>query len=328
MRASGQRHGAHAVSEDSVGEAELDDQPVIGFIGLGNMGSPMAKRLILAGYQVVCYDIDDEALHDVANDGGFPAESAAQVAASCDILCTSLPRPDHVMAVMAGESGALQYLREGSIWVDLTTNRGDLVRSLADTAPAGVMVVDAPVTGAVDGARTGNLTLFLGGFGAALDRVQPVLEHLGLTIRCGPLGTGNVVKLVTNQLWFVHAAALGEGFAVGMANGVRLETLWYAIKESVGDSFVARHDAPSIFAGHYDPSFTLDLCLKDLGLTAELAQNVGTDLPMTEAAHKTFARAAERYGAEKGELHVAKRIEDDANLSYRLEGDWVPHWEK
>ena len=168
----------------------------------------------------------------------------------------------------------------------------------------------------------------MGGGSKAVDSVQPVLENLGKTIRCGPLGTGNVVKLVTNQLWFIHAAAIGEGFAVGMANGVDLETLWYAIKESVADSFVARHDAPSIFAGHYDPTFSLDLCLKDLGLTAELADNVGTDLPMTEAAAQTFARAANRYGRDVGELHVAKRIEDDADLSYRLVGDWVPHWER
>lgn len=307
---------------------EQSEALTIGFVGLGNMGSPMAKRLVLAGYQVLCFDLNPEAMADVVNDGGIAAESAVAAAAACDVLFTSLPRPDHVMAVMSGPDGALAAMREGSIWADLTTNRGDLVRSLADQAPAGVKVVDSPVTGAVDGARTGKLTLFMGGDLAAVDRVQPILDNLGLTIRCGPLGTGNVVKLVTNQLWFIQAAAIGEGFAVGMANGVNLETLWYAIKESVGDSFVARHDAPSIFAGHYDPSFTLDLCLKDLGLTAELAQNVGTDLPMTEAAHHTFNRAAEIYGPDVGELHVAKRIEDEANLSYRLEGDWVPHWEK
>jgi 3-hydroxyisobutyrate dehydrogenase-like beta-hydroxyacid dehydrogenase len=168
----------------------------------------------------------------------------------------------------------------------------------------------------------------VGGDDADLDRVVPVLEHMGLVIRSGGLGAGNVVKLVTNQLWFVAAAAIGEGFALGLANGVELDTLWYAIKESVGDSFVARHDAPSIFAGHYDPSFTLDLCLKDLGLINELAANVGTGLPMTERAHETFARASEQYGSDQGELHVAKRIEDEAGLSFRLEGDWTPPWEQ
>ena len=299
---------------------------MIGFIGLGNMGGPMAGRLAGAGYEVVAYDLNPDAIDRAVEAGCGRADSAAECAAQAEILMTSLPRPDHVMSVM-GSGGALAALKPGSLWVDLTTNRRELVAELANEAPEGVSVVDCPVTGAVDGALTGKLTLFAGGSDADLDRVVPVLEHLGRPIRCGPLGTGNVTKLVTNQLWFIHAASLGEGFALGMANGVSLDVLWDAIKDSVGDSFVARHDAPSIFAGHYDPSFTLDLCMKDLGLTMELAKNVGTDLPMTEQANDTFARAADRYGTDAGELHVAKRIEDDANVSFRLEGDWVPHWE-
>lgn len=292
------------------------------------MGGPMCRRLVAAGYEVRAFDIDDAALAEGVESGAMAASSAVQCAADADLLLTSLPRPDHVAAVVGGPDGALAAMKPGAIWVDLTTNRKDFVIELADGAPAGVAVVDAPVTGAVDGARSGTLTLFIGGEPEPVSRATAVLEHLGLVIACGPLGTGNVVKLVTNQLWFVAAAALGEGFATGMANGVELGTLWRAITESVGDSFVARHDAPSIFAGHYDPSFSLDLCLKDLGLLAELGQNVGTDLPMTEAATATFARAAERYGPDVGELHVAKRLEDDAGLSMRLDGDWVPHWEK
>ena len=303
-------------------------RPTIGFVGLGNMGGPMAKRLAEAGYPIHVFDINPDAFAQATDAGAVAEESAVACAQAADILCTSLPRPDHVDAVMAGPDGALTAMNPGSIWVDLTTNRRTFVEELAATAPEGVIVVDSPVTGAVDGARNGKLTLFMGGDDAALDRVQPILDNLGLTIRCGPLGTGNVTKLVTNQLWFIHAAAIGEGFALGMANGVELDTLVYAIKESVGDSFVARHDAPSIFAGHYDPSFSLDMCLKDLGLTIELSENVGTDLPMTDKAHETFKRAADRYGADVGELHVAKRIEDDAELSMRLDGDWVPHWEK
>jgi len=306
----------------------MTEKPTIGFVGLGNMGAPMAQRLAEAGYDVVVHDQDPARIVAVADQGGVAAGSAKACAAAADVLFTSLPTPAIVEAAMTGPDGMLAALKPGAIWADLTTNSGDLVRVLAGQAPEGVEVMDSPVTGAVDGARHGKLTLFLGGRDDVVDRVEPILAHLGTTIRCGPLGTGNVVKLVTNQLWFIHAAALGEGFAVGMANGVSLDTLWHAIKESVADSFVARHDAPSIFAGHYDTSFTLALCAKDLRLTNELAQNVGTDLPMTEAATGAFTRAIERYGADVGELHVAKRIEDDANLSYRLAGDWVPHWEK
>ncbi len=298
----------------------------IGFVGLGNMGGPMAARLAGAGYDVHAFDINPAALDAAVAAGATPAESASRCAARADLFLTSLPRPDHVASVMV-DGGALSELSPGSVWVDLTTNRRDFVAELAAKAPAGVTVVDSPVTGAVDGARNGTLTLFAGGADTDLDRVVPVLEKLGRVIRCGPLGTGNVTKLVTNQLWFIHAAAIGEGFALGMANGVELDVLWDAITGSVGDSFVARHDAPSIFAGHYDPSFPLDLCMKDLGLTMELAENVATDLPMTDRANETFERATERYGSEAGELHVAKRIEDDAGLSFRLDGDWVPPWE-
>ena len=298
----------------------------IGFIGLGNMGGPMAKRLAAAGYDVHAFDINQSALDAVVDAGAHRAESALACAEAADIVMTSLPRPDHVQSAMV-DGGVLAALSTGDLWVDLTTNRKEFVAELAASAPEGVTVVDSPVTGAVDGARNGKLTLFAGGSDGDLDRCVPILEHLGRVIRCGPLGTGNVTKLVTNQLWFIHAASIGEGFALGMANGVELDVLWDAIKDSVGDSFVARHDAPSIFAGHYDPSFTLDLCMKDLGLTMELAENVGTDLPMTVRAQETFARATERYGADVGELHVAKRIEDDAQLSFRLDGDWVPHWE-
>ncbi len=300
----------------------------IGFVGLGNMGGPMCTRLAQAGYDIVAFDLREEAVEVVAVAGARRGASAVDCATQADLLLTSLPRPDHVEAVMAGDNGALAALAPGSIWVDLTTNRRDLVERLASEAPEGVTVVDSPVTGAVDGARNGRLTLFAGGADADLDRVVPVLDNLGLVIRSGSLGAGNVVKLVTNQLWFIHAAAIGEGFALGMANGVDLDTLWYAIRESVGDSFVARHDAPSIFAGHYDPSFTLDLCLKDLSLIAELASTLPTDLPMTERAHETFTRATDRYGPDEGELHVAKRIEDDAQLSFRLDGDWTPPWEQ
>ena len=277
----------------------------------------MAGRLAAAGYDVIAYDLNPEAVQRAVDAGCTAAASAVECAAGVEMLMTSLPRPDHVQSVMI-DGGVLAQLESGSMWVDLTTNRKELVAEIAAQAPDGVSVVDCPVTGAVDGARNGKLTLFAGGEDADLDRLVPVLEHLGRPIRCGALGTGNVTKLVTNQLWFIHAASIGEGFALGMANGVELDALWDAIKDSVGDSFVARHDAPSIFAQHYDPSFTLGLCMKDLGLTMELAGNVGTDLPMTEQAQATFARATDRYGEDVGELHVAKRIEDDAQLSLSL----------
>ncbi|MGA1346607.1 MAG: NAD(P)-dependent oxidoreductase, partial [Ilumatobacteraceae bacterium] len=154
----------------------------IGFIGLGNMGLPMCQRLAVGNADVVAFDLRAEAVDAAVAAGALAAGSAAECAERADLLLTSLPRPDHVEAVMVA-AGALAALRPGSVWVDLTTNRRELVERLVAEAPAGVSVVDAPVTGAVDGARNGRLTLFVGGEAEVVDRVQPVLETLGLVIR-------------------------------------------------------------------------------------------------------------------------------------------------
>jgi 3-hydroxyisobutyrate dehydrogenase len=298
----------------------------VGFVGLGSMGAPMCRRLVRAGHDVLVFDLEPSRVDDAVRSGAVAAGSAAECAGSCELFLTSLPRPDHVASVMV-DGGALAALRPGAVWVDLTTNRRELVAELAAGAPDGVRVVDSPVTGAVDGARRGRLTLFVGGDPDAVETVRPVLDELGDVIVCGGLGTGNVVKLVTNQLWFVASAAIGEGFALGMRHGVALDTLWSAIRSSVGDSFVARHDAPSIFSGHYDPSFTLDLCWKDLELIRELQGDVPTDLPLTDAARGAFGRALDRYGPDAPELTVAKRIEEETDLSFRMAGDWVAPWD-
>ncbi|MDE0604123.1 MAG: NAD(P)-dependent oxidoreductase [bacterium] len=299
----------------------------VGFVGLGTMGGPMCRRLVAAGYSVTAFDLSEEALSVAVEAGAEAGKSARQCAKDADFMLTSLPAPHHVEVVMAGPNGALAAMKPGAVWVDLTTNRRELVLELAAAAPEGVSVVDAPVTGAVDGARLGQLTVFAGGDPEPVAAARELLGHLGNVLECGPLGTGTVVKLVTNQLWFVAAAALGEGLAVGVANNVDLRTLWEAICDSVGDSFVARHDAPSIFAGHYDPSFPLGLCLKDLGLIEELEAGVNAELPMTAAARSAFERAAQRYGVDAAELCVARRIADDAGVCLQLDGNWTPHWE-
>lgn len=300
----------------------------IGFLGLGNMGANMAMVLQRSGLQLKVHDIDRAKAgpHEAA--GAVWADTPADCARDVDIFITSLPKPDVVETVMAGENGALSGLQEGTIWVDTTTNDVGVVADLAEKAAAlGVKTVDSPVTGAVDGARLGKLTLFAGGDKETVDTCTPVLSLMGRVIYCGRLGTGNAVKLVTNYLWFTHAAVIGEGLMLGKRAGVPLDVLWDAIKDSVGDSFVARHDAPSIFAGHYDPSFSLDLCLKDLRLCRELAARGGVPIPIGTTVSERFARAAETYGGSSAELLVAKLIEDETGEDLRLEGDWALHWE-
>jgi len=297
----------------------------LGFIGLGSMGAAMARNLADAGHDLTVYDLDPGRVEDLARSGARPGTSGEEVAGAVEVLFTSLPGPRQAAAAMPG---LIDALRAGATWVDMTTNDRGLVLELAQRAEARqVSVLDAPVTGAIDGARRGTLTIFVGGPGPVLEQVRPYLELLGRIIVCGPLGNGTVVKLVTNQIWFINAAAIGEALVLGKKAGVELTVLWDALKSGAGDSFVARHDVPSIFAGHYDPSFTLDLCCKDLGLIVALSEATQTQAPMTARAKDRFEAARKAFGGDQAELLVCKLIEDASGVDLRVQGDWPKHWE-
>ena len=299
----------------------------IGYIGLGNMGAPMVTNLVKAGGDVVVYDLNRARTEKVAACGAAVADSGEDVAAQADILFTSLPQPHHVAAAVPS---LINAMRPDSVWVDLTTNDRDLLKTLAAQAnDKGVAVVEAPVTGAVDGARLGKLTFFVGGDdNVAIARVRPYFKIMGQVVNCGALGSGNLVKLITNQIWFVNAAAIGEALALGKKGGVELPVLWEALKNSVGDTFVVRHDVPSIFAGHYDPSFSLDLCCKDLRLLKEAGEQTGVQMEMTLLARRKFEQAKAVFGGEAAELLVCKLVEDASDTDLRVAGDWQKHWEE
>ena len=297
----------------------------IGYIGLGNMGGPMAINLARAGCDITVFDLDGAKIDRVAEAGAKPGADGAAVASRADILFTSFPEPRHVAAAVPA---LIDAMPSGSIWVDLTTNDRELLLELeARAAARGVSILEAPVTGAVDGARTGRLTFFAGGDRDVLARVLPFFEIMGRVVACGPLGTGNVVKLITNQVWFINAAAIGESLVLGKKAGIDLEVLWDALKKSVGDTWVVRHDVPSIFAGHYDPSFSLDLCCKDLRLLAELGERTGTQMDMTLLAREKFEAARTEFGGDAAELLVCKRIEDASGTDLRVAGEWAKPWE-
>jgi 3-hydroxyisobutyrate dehydrogenase-like beta-hydroxyacid dehydrogenase len=297
----------------------------IGYIGLGNMGGPMAANLVKSGCDVVVYDLEQGKIDQLAALGATAAASGEEVAAQVDVLFTSLPEPRHVAASVPA---LIEVMQTGSVWVDLTTNDRDLLLQLAEQARSrNVAVVEAPVTGAVDGARLGKLTFFVGGDKATIERVRPYLEMMGKLVECGPLGTGNVVKLITNQIWFINAAAIGEGLVLGKKAGLDLLVLWEALKNSVGDTFVVRHDVPSIFDGHYDPSFSLDLCCKDLRLLKELGEQTATQMDMTLLARDKFEEARATFGGDAAELLVCKLVEEASDTDLRVDGDWTKHWE-
>jgi 3-hydroxyisobutyrate dehydrogenase len=298
----------------------------VGFIGLGNMGAAAAMNIRRRGYDLWVHDLNRSRAAKLIEAGALWAPSITDIANAVDLIITMVPGPTEVAALMRGAGGILSACRSGLIWVDMTTNSPTLFRELArELGRKGCKAVDAPVTGAVDGAIEGRLTIFAGGEEGDLRAVMPILLTMGRVLHMGSAGAGSVTKLLTNQLWFIHAAAIGEALVLGKVSGVDPLRLWEALKNSVADSFVCRHDVPSIFAGHYDPSFSLDLCCKDLGLIHLLGQESGVAIDITRLAREKFELARQTYGGTAGELHVCKLIEDAARIDLRVAGEWPDH---
>jgi len=301
---------------------------IVGFIGLGTMGRNAALNVRRAGYEMVVFDVRPEALAPLTAVGAQAGANPADVLKRCDVVVTMVFGPKEVEQVLRGKDGFLSTACEGKYWIDMTTSSPKLMRELAKEFEAkGGHPVDAPVTGSVDAAIRGDMPMFVGGTDSDIETVRPIIEAMGQLRKVGEYGNGYVAKLVNNQLWKIHAAAIGEAMVTAKLAGLDPKVWWDVMKGGAADSFVLSHDVPSIFAGHYDPSFPIALCLKDLSLIKELMDEVGTRNELTRATHDRFKEAGERYGLGAGEMTVCKIIEDDAGIDLRVEGDWVKPWE-
>ena len=300
----------------------------VGFIGLGNMGGAAARNLLRAGFEVWVHDIRREAGAALEDAGAHWSDSPREMIDAVDCVLSMVFGPAQIEQVVRGPGGLLEGDCQGKAWIDLTTSTPALMRSLAEEfRAAGGRPVDSPVTGSIDSCIRGDMILFVGGDDADVAHVQTVLDAVGVVRRVGGYGNGYVAKLVNNQLWFVHAAAIGEAMVAAKLAGLEPDVWWEAMKGGAADSFVMQHDVPSIFAGHYDPSFRLALCLKDLGLVDQLLTEVGSRAELTQATYARFREAAERYGDSAGEMTVCKVLEDDAGVELRVAGDWTAPWE-
>ena len=300
----------------------------VGFVGLGTMGGNAAKNLIRAGFTVVVHDLRPEAAADHLAMGATWAASPRDMIDRVDCVVSMVFGPSHCEAVLKGPNGLIHGECRGKIWIDMTTSSPFVMRGLAaEFEAAGGHAVDAPVTGSVDAAIRGDMPMFVGGSDAVIERIRPVIEAMGQLRKVGAYGNGYVAKLVNNQLWKIHAAAIGEAMVTAKLAGLDPLTWWEVMKGGAADSFVLSHDVPSIFAGHYDPSFPIALCLKDLGLIKELMDHTGTTSTLTEATHERFREAGRRHGLGAGEMTVCKVIEEDAGIDLRVPGDWVKPWE-
>ena len=258
----------------------------IGFIGLGTMGHHMASNLIAAGHQLVVNDLREEAGKPHLAAGAVWAQTPMQAAEQTEVVFTSLPGPPEVEAVALGDTGLLNGMSPGKAYFDLSTNAPATIRRLHGIfAERGVHLLDAPVSGGPEGARTRKLALWVGGDQAIFEQYQPVLGCIGdKPYYVGPIGSGAVAKLVHNCAGYALQTALAEVFTMGVKAGVEPEALFKAIRNGAQgrrrtfDSMIKQ-----FLPGKFDPpDFTLRLAHKDVTLATAL----GRENPSAHAAGK------------------------------------------
>jgi 3-hydroxyisobutyrate dehydrogenase len=262
----------------------------LAFCGLGQMGTPMAARLVDAGHDVSVWNRTPERAAPLERRGARRAASPADAAAGAEAAITMVADPSALEAVVLGDGGLAEGLTSGSTLIDMSTVGPDAVRWIAGRLPDGVSMMDAPVLGTVPHAESGELKVFAGGEGQDVERWRPLLGALGTVVHVGPLGSGAAMKLVTNSTLGALMTALGEALAVADALGLDQGTVLDVLAESpIGVTVNRKRE--SIESGSYPPTFKLSLARKDLALVNDAAGNAGLDLRVAPASGSWLATA-------------------------------------
>jgi 3-hydroxyisobutyrate dehydrogenase len=277
----------------------------IAFIGLGNMGSPMALNLLKAGHTLAIHDLNPAAMKAVADKGASAAASANDAVKQAEIVITMLPASRHVEGLYL-EADLLSHIDPNALVIECSTIAAASARKVAAAAAKrGLAMIDAPVSGGTGGAAAGTLTFILGGAPDAVQRAMPILSAMGKNIfHAGDSGAGQVAKICNNMLLGVLMAGTAEALALGVANGLDPKVLSDIIAKSSGRNWATEvyNPWPGVMeqapASHgYAGGFGVDLMLKDLGLAAESALAGQSAIPLGELARNLYAlHSAQGHG--------------------------------
>ncbi len=294
----------------------------IGFIGLGNVGGKLCGSLLRNGTDLTVRDLDKSLAQPFIDAGAGWADSPSEMADQCDLIITCLPSPAASSAVMEGEDGLLANLREGKIWLEMsTTDEAEVKRLGSLVHKAGAAAVDCPVSGGCHRADTGNISIFAGCNREVFERILPVLTLLGRRIlHTGPLGSASVLKVLTNYLATSNLVSCCEALVTAKAAGMDLNTTYEAIKISSGNSFVHETESQVILNGSRDISFTMDLVSKDIGLFQAVADRANVPLELNPLLIKIFKDGEARYGAREWSPNIIRRLEDATGLDITAPG--------
>jgi 3-hydroxyisobutyrate dehydrogenase-like beta-hydroxyacid dehydrogenase len=269
----------------------------IAFLGLGEMGAPMASRLLRAGHQLTVWNRTLERTAPLTKQGAIAATTPAKAAAGAELIITMLATPDALDQVVFGDSGLAGVLAAGQVLVDMSTVGLAAIRSVASRLPPGVPLVDAPVRGSVPQATDGRLEVFVGASDEDFARVRPILEALGTARHVGGPGSGAAMKLVVNLVLGVAIVTMGEALALGESLALPRGLLLDVLADSpIGP--IVKGKRALVESGRYPPSFKLRHAEKDLRLVESAAASAGRELKVAHAARSWLDEAAARGAAD------------------------------
>ena len=269
----------------------------IGFVGLGNMGSPMASNLLKAGHELKVFDIVHEPVERCVQQGATSVPAAREAVKDVEVFISMLPASAHVESLYLGEEGILTEIDSATLVIDCSTIAPSSAIKVSEVASdRGIMMLDAPVSGGVGGAVAGTLTFIVGGSDAGLAKARPILEDMGKNIfHAGDLGAGQVAKICNNMLLSVLMTATAEALQLGVDNGLDPAVLSEIMRKSSGGNWALEvyNPYPGVMDGvpagnNYDGGFLVDLMIKDLGLAMESALETGAATPMGSLARNLY----------------------------------------
>jgi 3-hydroxyisobutyrate dehydrogenase len=261
----------------------------VGFIGVGNMGNPMAGNVLKQSFPMTVFDLNPKAMENLVQAGATKAGSAGEVVDNSEIVLTSLPASPDVETMYLGPGGLVDRAKPGTILIDLSSVLPSTPRKIEPRAKArGVHFLEAPVSGGVSGARAATLAIMVGGEAEPLERAKPVLRAIGPNIfHVGPVGAGNIVKAINNMMACVNGVAMMEGLAVGVKAGLDPMTVYEVVKASSGGSKALERIPRALIPRDFEPGFKVALMNKDLETFTTIAKELHVPI--------SFANVAQRY---------------------------------
>ena len=292
----------------------------IGFIGLGNMGKPMAQNLIKAGFELIVFDLSEKAMDELCAAGAKTADTVKSTAEASDVLITILPADKEILEVYTKEDGVINHIRNGSICIEMTSALGDTVKEI-DRLSKGfgkeITFIDAPVSGGIAGAQGGTLTIMVGGEKNKIEECRPVLQAMGdKIIYAGDLGSGKAVKMVNQFLNAGNTYIASEALFLAKHLNLDMDILCSIINESTGGSWVFKNNVPKVMIPqNFEQGFRLDLMKKDIGLSILQAQKDNISLPVMNLIYQIYQAMMNQGNKNKNYNVVSQWIEQQNEIS-------------